>query len=96
MFYKTSLDDSKFHVLDLSPKRGRPKIYGNIKLLLLYTTTRPVTEEKHKDIIEREREREREKARARQSAGETKRKRESAKETNREKGRERERGREGT
>ena len=27
MFYKTSLDDSKFHVLDLSPKRGRPKIY---------------------------------------------------------------------
>lgn len=35
MFYKTSLDDSKFHVLDLSPKRGRPKIYGNIKLLPL-------------------------------------------------------------
>ncbi|CAK9819125.1 hypothetical protein ANTQUA_LOCUS10060 [Anthophora quadrimaculata] len=42
---------SKFHVLDRSPKRGRPKVYGNIKLLSLYTTSRPVTEEKHKDIM---------------------------------------------
>ena len=51
MFYKTSLDDSKFHVLDLSPKRGRPKIYGNITLFPLYPTVRLVTEEKHKDIM---------------------------------------------
>ena len=51
MFYKTSLDDSKFHVLHLSAKRGRPKIYENINLLQLYTTIRPVSEEKHKDIM---------------------------------------------
>ena len=50
MFYKTSLDDSKFHVLDLSAKRGRPKIYENIKSLQLYITIRP-SEEKHKDIM---------------------------------------------
>ena len=52
MFYKTSLDVSKFHVLDLSPKKGRPKIYGNIKFLPLYTTIRPVSEEKHKRYYE--------------------------------------------
>ena len=50
MFYKLSLDDSKFHVLHLSPKRGRPKIYENIKLLQLYITIRP-SEEKRKDIM---------------------------------------------
>ena len=51
MFYKTSLDYSLFHVLDLSHKRGRPKIYGNINLYPLYTSTRPITEEKRKDIM---------------------------------------------
>uniref|UniRef100_A0A1B0G8G6 Uncharacterized protein n=1 Tax=Glossina morsitans morsitans TaxID=37546 RepID=A0A1B0G8G6_GLOMM len=50
MFYKTSLDDSKFHVLDLSSKIGRPRMYENTKLLPLYTTTRPIKQEKHKDI----------------------------------------------
>lgn len=37
------LNDSKLHILDVSPKRGRPKIDGNIKLFPLYT--RPVTGE---------------------------------------------------
>ena len=37
MFYKTCLDDSKFHVLDLSTKRARPKIYGNILNHFHYT-----------------------------------------------------------
>ena len=33
MFYKTSLDDgSIFYVLDLQPKRGRPKLFQNIPL----------------------------------------------------------------
>lgn len=53
MFYKTSLDDnSEFKVLDLSPKRGRPRIYENIDLLPLYTTIRPITEEKRKDMMD--------------------------------------------
>ena len=51
MFCKTSLDDSEFHVLDLSPKRGRPKIYGNITLLPLYTTIIPVTEVKQRYYV---------------------------------------------
>ncbi|CAL7933054.1 unnamed protein product [Xylocopa violacea] len=45
------IDDSEFQVLDLSPERGRPKIYENIQLLPLYNTTRPVTEEKHKELM---------------------------------------------
>uniref|UniRef100_A0A1B0BZH4 Uncharacterized protein n=1 Tax=Glossina palpalis gambiensis TaxID=67801 RepID=A0A1B0BZH4_9MUSC len=53
MFYKTSLDDnSEFKVLDLSPKRGRPGIFENIDLLLLYTSIRPITEEKCKDMMD--------------------------------------------
>uniref|UniRef100_A0A1B0GDR9 Uncharacterized protein n=1 Tax=Glossina morsitans morsitans TaxID=37546 RepID=A0A1B0GDR9_GLOMM len=34
IFFKTALDNSKFHVLNRSPKRIRPKIYEYIKLLL--------------------------------------------------------------
>lgn len=53
MFYKTSLDDnSEFKVLDLSPKRGRPRIFENIDLLPLYTSIRPITEEKRKDMMD--------------------------------------------
>lgn len=53
MFYKTSLDDnSEFKVLDLSPIRRRPRIYENIDLLPLYTTIRPITEEKRKDMMD--------------------------------------------
>uniref|UniRef100_A0A1B0C1Y8 Peptidase M13 C-terminal domain-containing protein n=1 Tax=Glossina palpalis gambiensis TaxID=67801 RepID=A0A1B0C1Y8_9MUSC len=51
MFYKTFLNDSKFHILDLSPIRGRRKIYGNIKLLPLHIVTRSVTNDKHKIIM---------------------------------------------
>ena len=53
MFYKTSLDDnSEFKILDLSPKIGRPRIYENIDLPPLYTTIRPITKEKHKDMMD--------------------------------------------
>lgn len=51
MFYKTSLDDSKFYVSDLSLKIGRPKICGNIKLLPLYTIPRSVTKKKDIKIL---------------------------------------------
>lgn len=47
MFYKTSLDDTQFHVVGLSSKRGSPKIYEIIKLLPLYSTPRPIKEEKY-------------------------------------------------
>ena len=53
MFYKTSLDDnSEFKILDLSPKIGRPRIYENIDLPPLYSTIRPITMEKYKDIMD--------------------------------------------
>uniref|UniRef100_A0A1B0G954 Uncharacterized protein n=1 Tax=Glossina morsitans morsitans TaxID=37546 RepID=A0A1B0G954_GLOMM len=43
-----SLQESTTRTMTLkSPTRGRPEI---LNLLLLYTSTRPVTEEKHKNI----------------------------------------------
>ena len=48
MLYKTSLDDTEFHVL--TPERGRPKIYENIHLVPLCTTIRAKTEGKYKNI----------------------------------------------
>uniref|UniRef100_A0A1B0B871 Uncharacterized protein n=1 Tax=Glossina palpalis gambiensis TaxID=67801 RepID=A0A1B0B871_9MUSC len=50
VLYKTCLDDLKVYVLDLSPKRRTPKLYGNIKLLPLYSATRALTEKKRKAI----------------------------------------------
>ena len=46
MLYKIFLD-AEFHVLDLLPKRGRPKIYENIHLVPLRRTN---NEENYKDI----------------------------------------------
>lgn len=49
MFYKTFLDDCKFHVLDLSPKRERLKIYGYTTLFTpMYITNGPIIEEKQR------------------------------------------------
>ena len=48
--YKTFLDNAEFHVLDLSPKRDRPKIYENIHLVPLYTITWAKIEGKYKNI----------------------------------------------
>ena len=50
MLYKTSSDDTEFHVLDLSFIKDRPKIYENIHLVPLYTIIRVITEEKYKNI----------------------------------------------
>jgi len=46
------VDDNSEKVLDLSPKRGRPRIYENIDLLPLYTSIIPITEEKRKDMMD--------------------------------------------
>lgn len=45
-------DNFEFKMLDLSPKRVIPRIYENIDLLPLYTTIRPITEEKLKDMMD--------------------------------------------
>ena len=45
-------DNSEFRVLDLSPKKERSRIIENVDLLPLYTTIRPITEEKRKGIMD--------------------------------------------
>lgn len=43
----------EFHVLDVSPSRGRPKLYCILQLSPLYASEWPMTkEEKHKDVMD--------------------------------------------
>jgi hypothetical protein len=52
-FYKTSMEpDAKFYILDLSPKRGRPKKCDKIQFLPLYKCIRPITAAEHKDMMD--------------------------------------------
>lgn len=44
--------EAEFHVLNLSPKRGKPKLYCNPQLPQLYASERPVTKEKYKGIMD--------------------------------------------
>ena len=53
LFYKTSLDyNTEFKVLDLAPKRGRPRTYEKIFLPPIYTSIRPTKEEKRRDMMD--------------------------------------------
>lgn len=51
MFYKTSMEQAEFKILDLSPKIGRPANFGNIKLPSLHKNRRNITSEKYMDMM---------------------------------------------
>lgn len=53
IFYKTSMNENEnFKVLNLSPRRGRPRRFENIVLAPLYKNIRQVTTAKFKDMID--------------------------------------------
>lgn len=53
IFYKTSMNENEnFKVLNLLPRRGRPKRFENIVLAPLYKNIRQVTTAKFKDMID--------------------------------------------
>ena len=45
-------DNTEFNVLDLAPKRARPRTYEKIVLPPLYTSIRPTWEEKRRDMVD--------------------------------------------
>ena len=50
--YKTSMEDTEFKTLDLSPTvRGRPPKFERIALKCFYINARPITHEKYKDMM---------------------------------------------
>ena len=53
IFYKTSMNENEnFKVLNLLPRRGRPRKFENIVLTPLYKNIRQITTAKFKDIID--------------------------------------------
>ena len=51
--YKTSMEDTDFKTLDLSPTvRRRPPKFKRIALKSLYINARPITHEKYKDMMQ--------------------------------------------
>lgn len=53
MFCRISMHpEAEFHVLNLSPKRRKPKLYCNPRLPQLCASERPVTKEKYKGIMD--------------------------------------------
>ena len=53
ILYKTTMDENaKFKILDLLPRRGRPKIFGNIVLSSSYKSIRSITSLKYRYIID--------------------------------------------
>lgn len=50
--YKISIErDAEFKIIDLSPQRGRPSNFENIKSSFMYEKRRSITSEKQKDIM---------------------------------------------
>lgn len=43
---------AEYRVLDVSSKRGRPKLYYNLQLCLLYASERSVIKEKYEDTAD--------------------------------------------
>ena len=53
IFYQTSKNENEnFKVLNLLPRRGRPRKFENIVLTPLYKNIRQITTAKFKDIID--------------------------------------------
>ncbi|EFN60835.1 hypothetical protein EAG_12164, partial [Camponotus floridanus] len=53
IFYKISMNENEnFKVLNLLPRRGRPRKFENIVLTPLYKNIRQITTAKFKDIID--------------------------------------------
>ncbi|KYQ50443.1 hypothetical protein ALC60_10456, partial [Trachymyrmex zeteki] len=53
IFYKISMDENaEFKILDLLPRRGRPRKFENIVLIPLYKNIRQISTAKYKDMMD--------------------------------------------